>query len=377
MKVKSFAVKNFRNIQDFSFQPGDGINIIYGNNAQGKTNLLEAIWLFSGARSFRGGTDRDFLQKGKEFASLELEFQGCNRRQTASVRYGENQRTIALNEIKETSYSAFSGIFCAVIFSPDHLSLVKDGPDVRRQMIDISLTQAYPKYAKALDNYTKALRQRNRLLKDIPENQQLKELLGLWDDHIINYGGYISVLRARYCRQLALHAGNIYQGISSGKETLTLTYQPSVPEPKDQLDLESFQKAIEKGLKENRNEDLRYGNTSVGPHRDDLLIEINGLSAREFGSQGQQRSAVLALKLAEAAILEEQTGEPPVIMLDDVMSELDEHRRSYLLNKLENKQTFITCCDSSAWEDLENGTIFQMKQGMLTEIKNEPWEKTK
>lgn len=366
MRVHSFSVEHFRNLQQFTFEPSPGPNIIYGNNAQGKTNLLEAIWLFSGARSFRGAGDRDFLQHEKEFASLSLDFYGQRREQTASIRYGPGQRNIELNGIKQTSYGELSGVFCAVIFSPDHLTLVKDGPEQRRQMLDLSLTQAYPKYAKALENYNKALRQRNTLLKDIPHQPQLKELLGLWDDHIINYGGYISVLRARYIKQLAEQAATVYDGISRGKERLCLSYQPSFSGEAERLELDDFRQLLAVGLQENRGEDLRYGNTGIGPHRDDMLIEINDLSARQFGSQGQQRSAILAIKLAESAILEEQIGEAPIIMLDDVMSELDHHRRSYLLNKLENKQVFITCCDVEAFAGMEQGKVFYMEQGMLS-----------
>lgn len=378
MKVNSFSVSYFRNLKEFAFTPGPGPNIIYGNNAQGKTNVLEALWLFTGARSFRGASDRDYLPKEHPLATgppgfedflpattLSLDFFAGKRDQTAEIRYAPGQRSIELNGIPQTSYAAFSGVFCGVIFSPDHLSLVKDGPEGRRQMIDTSLVQAYPKYRKAMENYNRALRQRNQLLKDIPSNAQLRPMLELWDDHIINYGGYISVLRARYIQQLAQAATEVYQGISGGKEQLSLVYEPSVVEPIQSRELDDYRKAIRHSLEQNRSEDLRYGNTSTGPHRDDLLIEINGMSARDFASQGQQRSAILSIKLAECSILEEQTGESPVILLDDVMSELDSSRRSYLLNKLEGKQVFITCCDVSAFRELERGEIFHMEDGRL------------
>lgn len=368
MEVSSLDVSRFRNLGDFWLEAGPGPNIIYGDNAQGKTNLLEAIWLFSGSRSFRGSRDRDFLQKeGEEIAALSLGFKAEGREQEAVLRFGNGgeRRHVELNGVKKDSPMAFSGIFCAVLFSPDHMSLVKGGPEGRRQMIDTSLSQAYPKYTRAMDNYQKALKQRNTLLKDISHHPSLLDMLELWDRHIMEYGGYISALRAGYIRQLGEHAAEVYRGISSGKEEFGLTYQPSFGEQFEGFTLSDFQNAVGKALAGSREEDIRFGSTSVGPHRDDLLIEVAGLSARSFGSQGQQRSAILALKLAECEILEERYGEPPVVMLDDVMSELDASRRSYLLNQMENKQVFITCCDTSAFQGMEGGRVFHMKSGML------------
>ncbi|MCL2068265.1 MAG: DNA replication/repair protein RecF [Oscillospiraceae bacterium] len=365
MNIKLLSCTSFRNLCEFDFLPQPGVNIIHGDNAQGKTNLLEAIWLFTGAKSFRGGRDKDFIQHGKDFCSLGLSFFAQNRPQTAELRYGIDKRIVSLNEIKLERPSQLAGNFCAVVFSPDHMSLVKNGPEHRRRMIDGSLSQAYPKYAKALENYIRALKQRNTLLKDIPYHASLLDMLDIWDKHISDYGGYITAIRAGYIRLLGERAKEVYSGISGGRETLSISYAPGFSGYNPGFDLSACKEALADELARTRVEDLRLGSTSSGPHRDDLEILINGLSARGYGSQGQQRSCILALKLAECEVLEQRSGEAPVIMLDDVMSELDENRRGYLLNHLGDRQIIITCCDASAFSGMRHGGVFEMKDGML------------
>lgn len=370
MKVDRLEIEAYRNLGNVSLIPYDGANIICGDNAQGKTNILEAIWLFTGQRSFRSVREKDFIPKDSNFAGLSFDFTAQGRQQNATIRWNEEKKQVTLNGVKKNTSSDLAGIFCGVIFSPDHLSLVKDGPENRRQMIDTSLSQAYPKYAVALSNYNKALKQRNTLLKDIAFNAGLLDLLDIWDIHIVNYGGYITALRDRYIRLLGKHSAKVYNGISGGKETFNINYEPSFGQKNMQgYTLDDFKNEIEIALKKEKGEDIRRGSTSIGPHRDDLDIKIDGMSARNFGSQGQQRSSILAMKLAECGILEEQNGESPVVMLDDVMSELDKSRQSYLLNKLKGKQVFITGCDIDTFSELEKGKIFFIKAGELTKEK--------
>ena len=365
MKIKSLSVSDFRNLRDFEFMPVPGVNIIYGDNAQGKTNLLEAIWLFTGAKSFRAGTLKDFIRRDKDFCSLGLSFWAHGREQTASLRYSSEKRVVELNEIRRERPSLMAGVFCAIVFSPDHMSLVKNGPEHRRHMLDCSLSQAYPKYAIALESYNRALKQRNTLLKDIPHHSSLLDMLDVWDKHIADYGGYITAIRAGYVRLLAEHSNLVYFGISGGREELHISYTPGFNEYEPHFKLTECQMAIAEEIRRTRSEDLKSGSTGTGPHRDDLDIQIDGLSARRYGSQGQQRSCILALKLAECEILEQRSGEPPVIMLDDVMSELDEHRRGYLLNHLEGRQIIITCCDAPSFSGMRQGAIYEMKNGTL------------
>lgn len=366
MRIDALRLRGFRNISEMDFLPGPGANVIYGDNAQGKTNLLEAIWLFSGARSFRGAKEAEFKGFGCNRTSLELTFFADDRVQTASIVYASERKAVYLNEIKQENVSALAGAFCTVVFSPDDLSLVKDGPEKRRRMIDASLCQAYPKYSKAVSAYEKILHQRNRLLKDIPQHAFLLDTLDAWDEGLVNWGAYLIRMRARYIKRLAELAGEIYTGISLGREEFSMRYLPSIGgESSEQWAQEEAAERLAHALKRSRAEDVRFGSTTVGPQRDDIAIEVAGRSARSFGSQGQQRSCILALKLAECRILEERFGEPPVILLDDVMSELDEGRRAYLLNQLGGRQVLITCCDASAFSTLENGRVFHLHAGQI------------
>lgn len=363
MKINSLEIEQFRNIQSMEFLPCDGVNIIYGDNAQGKTNLLEAVWLFSGAKSFRGAKDAELIPFDSEHAALNLSFFSDDRQQSAVLRYGRNMRAVFLNEIKQDSRSALSGIFCTVVFSPDHLTLVKGAPGERRRMIDDSLGQAYPKYSKILLEYEKALKQRNRLLKDITVHASLIDTLDAWDQSLIEYGSYISHMRSRYVLKLSQIAQEIYGGISLGKENFSAIYCPSHGSEIGDMSRHEYRDILQQALYSARAEDIRLGVTTVGPHRDDLDIMVNEMPARMFASQGQQRSCVLALKLAECSILEQRSGEAPIVLLDDVMSELDEHRRSYLLSRLVGRQIIITCCDSGAFEGQINGKLFEIKSG--------------
>lgn len=364
MRIKSFKITGFRNIKSMEFNPCDNANIIFGDNAQGKTNLLEAIWLFSGAKSFRGAHDAEFTLFGEKFAKLEIEFFAKERNQNAAINFSEDKKTVYLNEIKLESATKFAGEFCTVVFSPDHLSLVKQGPDKRRKLIDTSLCQAYPKYIKILDGYSRALKQRNSLLKDISGHPSLIDTLEAWDVALLDYGAYITSMRARYIKKLAMLAACSYDGISSGNEEFSAVYAPGCGKI-DGLDRDVIRKIFCDALNASRSDDIKSGVTNIGPHRDDMEIMLDGKSARVYGSQGQQRSCILALKLAECSILEERNNEPPVILLDDVMSELDHGRRDYLLNRLSGRQTFITCCDAGAFKSLDGGKVFEIKAGSL------------
>jgi DNA replication and repair protein RecF len=257
-----------------------------------------------------------------------------------------------------------AGIFCAVVFSPDHLTLVKQGAEKRRRFIDTSLCQAYPKYIRVLEGYTKILRQRNSLLKDMPRHPGLGDTLEAWDENLAGYGAYVTHMRARYVKKLASLAAVVYDGISSGKEVFEAGYLAGTgDEEADSKTREELRESFGQALKESLEEDIRTGITNKGPHRDDIEIKVGGASARNFGSQGQQRSCILALKLAECGILEERNQEPPVVLLDDVLSELDKNRRDYLLKRLEGKQTFLTCCDAESFSALGGGGAVCRMQG--------------
>lgn len=366
MKVNRLGFRNYRNLKENELVPGPEVNVIYGDNAQGKTNLLEAIWLFTGGRSFRGAKDQELISfSSADGAALALDFEAEERDQTAKITIDGTlkKRAAQLNGVNQPAASALIGKFCAVVFSPDHLSLIKEGPSMRRKFIDAALCQKKPAYARLLSQYSRTLAQRNTLLKDISFHSELLETLEIWDEKLSRLGAAVTIERKRYIERLSKAAEEIYHGISKGKEQFAACYDSTLPQAG--LDEAEYGEAYFSLLKNGRKEDLNAGFTTKGPHRDDLSVKIQEKSAREYGSQGQQRSCVLALKLAEAALLAESLEEKPVILLDDVMSELDASRQDYLLNKIQGWQVFITCCDPNSILGLSQGKTFYVKNGEI------------
>ena len=362
MLVNQLEVKNFRNIEHTGFEPCDGVNIIYGENAQGKTNLLEAIWLFTGCRSFRGSKDNEIINFNSTKANLYMDFYAFDREQSASLEISEGRKFI-LNGVKMKSSSQIMGEFLCVVFSPVHLSLVKEGPYERRRFLDIAISQLKPKYGVTLSQYNKAIAQRNILLKDVAYHSELYDTLDIWEDRIAFFGSEIIRQRLGYINKLSMYTDEIYSGLSNERERLEIAYtQQAIVAGDSKQELYENLKAQ---LYASRKNDLITGSTSVGPHRDDLMIKIDGLSARSFGSQGQQRSAALSLKLGEAAVIKNFSGEQPVALLDDVMSELDVNRQNYILNHIKDWQVFITCCDPANVKHLKDGKRLMMHGGSL------------
>ena len=362
MKAQHLDIFAFRNIKNAEISPVPGVNVICGENGQGKTNLLEALWLFTGSRSFRGAKESELVPIGGEFAKISLSFYAFCRDMQCEIRYGR-VRGASLNGVDEKSAAALSGNLFAVVFSPTHLSLVKGAPAERRQALDTMIEQLKPRYKQVLGEYGRLLQQRNTLLRDAQLSPALIDTLDVWDASIAKIGALVTRTRKSYLERIAPIAGELYAGISGGREVLELSYEASA-EIGGNITEEEFLAL----LRQNRNEDMRTGITSVGPQRDDFSFFLDGVSAKAYASQGQQRSAVLALKLAECTLIEQVSGEAPLVLLDDVMSELDANRRDYLLHHLENRQIFITCCDphqiesaEAIWE-VSNGNVRQVKQ---------------
>lgn len=372
MFVERLATQNFRNLTDCEIFPCEGVNVIYGDNAQGKTNLLEALWLFTGGHSFRGAKDSELPKLDREnggnmqSAALALDFFSEERQQKAVLNIDSGRRSSVINGVKKKNGAALVGKVRAVIFSPEHLLLVKEGPQRRRSFIDGALCQIKPGFAGGLSVYNRALQQRNALLKDMVRYPELRDTLEIWDMRLAKLGVTVMAERMQYVNKLVPRVKEIYSGISKGREEIEIRYSPSV-----KLDFENFshsnaEEVFMEELKRTLHSDMRSGFTSAGPHRDDMDIEINGLSARAYGSQGQQRSAVLALKLAEAETLAGLSGEAPIVLLDDVMSELDQSRQDYLLNHLHGRQVFITCCSPETVSLQETGKRFKVECGVIT-----------
>ena len=360
MKVDALELKNFRNIEHMRLEFDESVNIIYGENAQGKTNILEALWLFTGLKSFRASKDAEQIKFGQTQGKINLCFTAAGVKQEASIEFAE-KKVAYLNGIKQKSVHPFSQEYHAVIFSPEHLSLVKGGPKERRQFCDNALCQIKPRFSEYLSKYKKNLVQRNAILKDYRHNSSIEMMLDIFEQNLAHLGALIMQQRKKYLKALQEQTEAIYSGISSGREAIELHYLPSFRFESEQSLEEDFLNA----LKKSRSEDMLTLSTSVGPHRDDIDILINRISARKFGSQGQQRSAVLALKLGEANVLKEKTGEQPIALLDDVMSELDEARKDYILHHIEGWQVFISCCDPDTILKLKKGKTFHIKQGKL------------
>ncbi len=366
MNVSRLKINNFRNISEIDIEPDAGINVIFGENAQGKTNLLESIWLFSGFRSFRGSKDNELIKFGESILKSEIDFYGGGRRQNSKILINDRQKRIILNSVPLRASSELVGNFNCVVFSPSYISLVKGSPSERRKFIDSALCQIKPSYAKILTDYNKILVQRNSFLKELKYNDKNYEFLEIWNGKLIEKSVVIVNDRIDYLKKLKEEACGIYNELSGKKEKLDLQYNLRVSQSKYRNTDEKIEaNDIKELFRQSENSDILYGNTSIGAHRDEIDISINSVSAKNFGSQGQQRSAALALKLGEAEILKNITGERPVALLDDVMSELDIHRQDYILNHIKDWQVFITCCDPSTVLRLYNGKTFEINKGRI------------
>ena len=333
MKVKKIKIQNFRNISDISLEFDSENNVICGENAQGKTNIIEALWLFSGAKSFRNSKDTEFIKFGEKKAKIYTEFDMLGVENNAQIIF-DDKKTAFLNDKKLSSSSALAGKYNAVVFSPTDLNLVTDGPDKRRRFLDIAIGQLYPNYIEILRSYSRAVMQRNKIIKDYRYDKTISIMLDVFETEIVDMGNKIIKYRKKYIDVLNSYVSKIYNGISCGKENIEISYISKCGEI---LDLEK--------LKAARENDMFTSTTSVGPHRDDISFSINGINARNFGSQGQKRSVALSLKLAGAEVIKEVSGEYPICLLDDVMSELDENRQTKLINLVTRYQTILTCTE--------------------------------
>ena len=365
MRITRLSIRDFRNIRELELEPWDGVNIIYGNNAQGKTNLVEAVYLLTGQKSFRQTREGDLVRFGQPRGEIAARFFCQGREQEARLTLEGGKRAASLNGLP-AAVGELTGRFFAVVFSPTELSLIKDGPSQRRAFLDGAISQVMPRYVRTMADLTRVIFQRNSLLSDMIRNPSLDEaLLEVWDRSLARLSFSIINARCRYLARLDPFAREIYRGISGGKEELSLKYQCSIPGEWGRLGEAEGEARILEALAGSRRDDLKNGYTTLGPHRDDLELLVDGISARAYGSQGQQRSCALTLKLAECRVIREVAGEDPVILLDDVLSELDKTRRDYFLSGLMPGQLFITCCDRAGFGSVREGVTWRIKEGAL------------
>lgn len=333
MFVKSLELCDFRNYSslDISFSPG--VNILYGDNAQGKTNILEAIFLGGTTKSHKGSKDKELIKMDKPEAHIRLLIDKDGFTHKIDMHLKRNKtKGIAIDGIPIKKSSQLIGLANMVFFSPEDLSIIKNGPGERRRFIDMELCQLDKVYLHNLTKYNKILNQRNHLLKQLGLNGNLLDTLCIWDMQLIDYGKAIVRRRAEFVEQLNDIIFDIHKRLSGGKEELFIQYDPNV-----------LENQFENRLKTVQQKDMILKSTSVGPHRDDIQFTLKGIDLRKFGSQGQQRTSALSLKLAEIEMVKRVVGEKPVLLLDDVLSELDRNRQNYLLDSIKDTQTIITC----------------------------------
>ncbi len=372
MIIKNLYADNYRNLKDVKIEFNEKINIFCGENAQGKTNLIETIWLSSGVKNFRGSKEKDLINFNKEKSSLYLEFKDLQRKQKIEIELNKNikNKTVHLNGVPLKSlYSLFGNLKC-VVFTPLDLELSKGSPENRRSFLDLSISQIKPSYKDIVTKYENLLIQRNAVLKNIGFNKASVEDLEIWDLQLSKIGAYISLIRYNFSKKLNIFTSKLYQDMCENKEKFTLSYFSSIYdnlEGKNDYKGELEDIYYDK-LKSNISFDIKSGFTQVGIHRDDIILKINNLSVKDFCSQGQQRSVALTLKLANAYILYEETGDPPVLLLDDVLSELDKKRHKFILSSIKDMQVFITCCNSSLL-NIKNGKIFIIENGKVIKEK--------
>lgn len=375
MIINSMQADGYKNLENVDISFNSRMNIICGKNAQGKTNLIEAIWLCSGVRSFRRTQPRDYIAFDKQKMQVQLEFKDAFRNQNIKFSMEKpNEKSVFLNGIKQENLSRLFGNLNCVVFTPEDLELSKGTPDKRREFIDLCVSQIKNSYRSVVLRYEQVLSQRNFLLKNILKNKKSKsnlKQLDVWDIQMAQLGAYITAIRFHFVRKLSVYAGRIYSEITDGKENLSVFYNSSVFEnlsPDVSYDSE-FANWYLKSLSSKRNTDLRAGFTTIGIHRDELEARVDGRVCREYGSQGQCRSVSLALKLAQAYILNDEKEDAPIILLDDVLSELDRTRREYILSKIKNMQVFLTCCDEeisgTVQEDFKE---FRVESGKVIEV---------
>ena len=363
MIIKSLELENFRNYGSLSMNFDSGTNILYGDNAQGKTNILEAIYLSATTKSHKGSKDKDIVNFNAQEAHIRtyVEKDGLEHRVDMHLRKNKS-KGIAINGQKIKKAADLLGLLNVVFFSPEDLSIIKNGPAERRRFVDMELCQLDNVYLYNLNNYNKIVNQRNKLLKELYFNPSLKDTLSVWDDQLINYGIKIIARRIEFIKQLNEIIFDIHKRLSGGKEELTVVYEPDVAV----IDYENQ-------LVMNRDRDIKLKQTTIGPHRDDVSFMVkkiadneshgidnesevvknenfgnndfkdNAIDIRKFGSQGQQRTAALSLKLSEIELVKKITNDTPLLLLDDVLSELDSNRQNYLLNSISDIQTIITC----------------------------------
>lgn len=359
MIVKSLRLNQFRNYESLQLSFDKGTNLFYGNNAQGKTNILEAVYLCGTTKSHKGSKDREMIRFGEEEAHIRMVISRSQSAYEIDMHLKKNRpKGIAVNGVPIRKAAELLGIANFVFFSPEDLGIIKNGPAERRRFIDMELCQLDKLYLHELSNYNKVIIQRNKLLKECSFNSQYEEMLDIWDMQLVKYGKKLIESRERFVEELGVIVAEIHRNLTGGREELMVRYEKNVSADE-----------FERKLQTSRKRDLKVKMSMTGPHRDDLLFEVKGVDIRRFGSQGQQRTAALSLKLAEIELVKRAIKDTPVLLLDDVLSELDSSRQQYLLDSIHDIQTLITCTgiDDFIENKFQLNKVFHVADGVVCE----------
>ena len=362
MYVESIELSHYRNIDSAKVEFSPGINIFFGDNAQGKTNLLEAVYMCGTSRSHRGSKDRELIAFEEDEAHILMEFMKKKLSRRVDVHLRRNKsKGIAVDGSVIRRSSDLMGLLPMVFFSPEDLSIIKNGPAGRRKFLDMEMSQLDRGYLTSLIQYNSILSERNQLLKQIQDHPSLIETLDGWDMQLVKNGCDLIRKRERFVRYISKESGSIHHDLTGGREKLQVTYDKNVEE-------DAFYRVVA----ENRKKDIINGTTSAGPHRDDLKLTADGIDIRRFGPQGQQRTAAISLKLSEIRLIENMTGEKPVLLLDDVLSELDSSRQHWLMDSMKDIQIMVTCTGLEEFINrrIKMDRVFKVEKGKIEFVNN-------
>ena len=360
MIIKSLALDNFRNYENLEMDFSPDLNILFGDNAQGKTNVLEALYVCGTTKSHKGSKDRELIRIGEEEAHIRMmvEREGLEHKIDMHLKKNKS-KGVAIDGVPIHRSGDLFGLVHIVFFSPEDLNMIKEGPGERRRFLDMELSQMDKVYLHHLSKYNKILLQRNNLLKQLSFENELIDTLSIWDEQLVNYGSYLIRERAKFIEELNSLIGGIHHKLTGGREEIHLIYEPNVS-------AESFMEKLRKG----RDKDLYQKTTLTGPQRDDISFIVNDRDIRKFGSQGQQRTAALSLKLAEIELVKRVRKENPILLLDDVLSELDRNRQNYLMESIDGIQTVLTCTGLEEMIEKKKDLyrIYEVKNGVVENL---------
>ena len=364
MKIEKVKLLNYRNFSEEEVYLNPEVNVLRGQNAQGKTNFLESVYLFSAAKSYRAASEKDLIKFGNESFKIEMDFLTGDMPCHGEYKFSESEkREVKFNGIKVSKNSLLSEHFRTVLFSPEEIDVVKGEKELRRNLIDDAICNLKPNYAKILKDYNKCVKQKNILLKK-RDVRNYESMLDIWNLRLSEYGARLMMYRGSFTRLLSNYAKVHMDELTDGKEELFINYAPFI-NTENPDDVENNKNLFSESMEKYKRAEIERGQSLTGPHRDDIEFLINGKNVKLFGSQGQQRSCILCVKLAMTEIIKDRTGFYPVLLLDDILSELDKKRQSYLTEKIKGKQTIITCTGVSGLRKSKRVTFFTVENGNI------------